>query len=56
MATAKCPGCDADVTIADDTEVGEIITCGDCGAELEVRSLDPVTVEEAPQEEEDWGE
>ena len=28
----------------------------DCGTELEVTSLAPLTVEEAPEVEEDWGE
>ena len=35
---------------------GEIITCPDCGAELEVVSENPLQLEFAPQEEEDWGE
>ena len=30
--------------------------CPDCGAELEITSLDPLTVELAPEVEEDWGE
>jgi alpha-aminoadipate carrier protein LysW len=28
----------------------------DCGAELEVVSLNPLVLELAPEEEEDWGE
>ena len=39
-----------------DVEVGEIIDSPITGAELEVISLDPVTLEEAPELEEDWGE
>ena len=35
---------------------GEIITCPDCGAELEVVSENPLKLELAPKEEEDWGE
>jgi alpha-aminoadipate carrier protein LysW len=42
--------------LAPDTVVSEIIVCPDCGVELEVLSLDPVTVEMAPEVEEDWGE
>jgi len=37
-------------------ELGEIVTCPDCGVELEVTGLDPVTLELAPEVEEDWGE
>jgi len=52
----ECPECAAELALADDLEVGEIIVCPDCGAELEVMSLDPVTVDLAPEVEEDWGE
>jgi len=54
MRMAECPICGADVNLATDTEIGEIVTCDDCGSELEVTGED--SVEEAPQEEEDWGE
>ncbi len=37
-------------------EGGEIVLCPDCEVELEVRSVNPVTVELAPEVEEDWGE
>jgi alpha-aminoadipate carrier protein LysW len=53
--TAKCPECDAQLQLEDVIE-GEIIVCSDCGVDLEVVSLDPVTLELAPMEEEDWGE
>jgi len=51
-----CPECAADITLAEDTLQSEIIQCPDCGVELEVMSLDPVTLNLAPEEEEDWGE
>jgi len=51
---AECPVCGAAITLADDAEKGEIIMCDDCGSELEVTGAD--SVQEAPQEEEDWGE
>jgi alpha-aminoadipate carrier protein LysW len=35
---------------------GEIVPCGDCGAELEVVERDPPELRLAPEEEEDWGE
>ncbi len=55
-STAACPECDAQVALAADTEVGEIVSCAECGADLEVRGLDPARLELAPPEEEDWGE
>lgn len=53
---ASCPECAADIVLQPDTLQGEIIQCPDCGAELEVISLDPPSLELAPEEEEDWGE
>ncbi len=53
---ASCPVCDADIEIAADTVVGELMSCSDCGCELEVLELDPVKLAEAPETEEDWGE
>lgn len=52
----ECPVCGAEVTLSEDTVVGELIECIDCGTELEVVDVDPVVLSEAPQEEEDWGE
>ena len=53
---AECPICGGDVTSDDYWEVGELVDCHDCSAMLEVTSLDPLTLEEAPEEDEDWGE
>jgi alpha-aminoadipate carrier protein LysW len=44
------------VEMQDDTEVGEIVECTDCTAELEVMGVEPLKLELAPEEEEDWGE
>lgn len=52
----ECPVCGAELTLADDAVVGELIPCEDCGTDLEVTSVDPAQVSEAPKEEEDWGE
>lgn len=53
---SSCPECDASLNISNDVEQGEIFTCSDCNGELEVRSINPLYLELAPQEEEDWGE
>ena len=53
---AKCPECGAELKLEGDLEVGEIVTCPDCGVELEVTGLGPITLELAPEVEEDWGE
>lgn len=52
---AECPECGAEIE-AEDVMVGEIIVCPDCGVELEVVSVEPLRLELAPEEDEDWGE
>ena len=54
--TAECPECAATIELGPKTVKGEILVCEECGAELEVISLDPPQLELAPEEEEDWGE
>jgi len=54
--TTLCPECDADVTMPDDVMENELISCHDCGVELEVISLNPLELDLAPEVEEDWGE
>ena len=53
---AVCVVCEANVTVPDDCCEGELVICPDCGTELEVVSLEPLTLEEAPQVQEDRGE
>jgi alpha-aminoadipate carrier protein LysW len=52
---ANCPECDAELTLVDVIE-GEIVVCSDCGVDLELVNLNPITLELAPMEQEDWGE
>ncbi len=54
--TVPCPECAADVAFAEAPMESEIVPCGDCGADLEVRGTSPITLETAPEVEEDWGE
>ena len=53
---STCSECTAKLELPPNTEAGEIVVCPDCGAELEVMSLDPIVLELAPEVEEDWGE
>lgn len=55
MIQATCPECDAELSLSDPIQ-GEIVSCPDCGAELEVISVEPLVLDLAPEEEEDWGE
>lgn len=53
---ANCPECDAGVNFERAPLSGQVCRCSDCGVELEVTSLSPLTLELAPEIEEDWGE
>ncbi|MBK7404106.1 MAG: lysine biosynthesis protein LysW [Phycisphaerales bacterium] len=55
-ATAACPECDGAVVFGRSPMAGEVVRCTDCSAELEVISREPLTLELAPEVEEDWGE
>ena len=54
--TVVCVECEGDVVLPADVEENQIVVCGDCGVDLEVLSLDPLQVDVAPMEDEDWGE
>jgi alpha-aminoadipate carrier protein LysW len=50
-----CPECDNPLDIdVDDVEEGEVISCDECGTELEVVSSDPLEL--APVDDEGYGE
>ncbi len=51
-----CPECDGEVEIPKDAMENELLSCADCGIELEIMSLNPLALELAPEVEEDWGE
>ena len=51
-----CPECNAEVAVAANVRVGEIVVCPDCQTELEVVSVNPLELALAPEIEEDWGE
>lgn len=54
--SALCPICDACVSLPPDAARAELIACPECGCGLEITSLDPPRLAEAPSEEEDWGQ
>ncbi|AEB11419.1 lysine biosynthesis protein LysW [Marinithermus hydrothermalis] len=53
--TVECLECGNAITV-ENPELGELLVCDSCGAELEVVELDPLRLEPAPEEAEDWGE
>lgn len=52
---ALCPECEGSIAMRDPI-MGEIVPCAACGADLEVVALSPLTLDLAPEEQEDWGE
>jgi len=56
IETSVCPDCDANVSVTTDILPGEIVECSECMVELEVLSVEPLTLVTAPDVEEDWGE
>ncbi|MCA9885272.1 MAG: lysine biosynthesis protein LysW [Anaerolineae bacterium] len=54
--TVSCVECDAELNVPADAMENELISCPDCGVELEILSLNPLTIDLAPEVEEDWGE
>ena len=53
---SSCPICDITLNLPGNTLIGELKDCPECGSELEVVSINPFVLNEAPQVEEDWGE
>lgn len=43
--SATCPECKNPVELSSDDEVGDVVICPNCGAELEVTNLTPPEVE-----------
>jgi alpha-aminoadipate/glutamate carrier protein LysW len=45
MPTASCPECDEDVYVDADSEQGDVVSCDECGSNLEVVGLDPIELD-----------
>jgi len=53
----NCPECDAEITIPEDAEDGEIVTCAECGASFELaKGSDGFELKPAQTVGEDWGQ
>ena len=53
---SECPVCGAAVALPPQPVLNELLDCGDCSSELELMSLAPIRLSEAPLAAEDWGE
>jgi len=45
VPTGTCPECEAEVHVDTDADKGDVMTCEDCGSELELVGLDPVELD-----------
>jgi alpha-aminoadipate carrier protein LysW len=54
MTTASCPICHSDVIVGDEVYEKDLVTCVNCGTDLEIVSLSPLELtamtEEEPEE------
>jgi len=51
---ATCPECDADIDVDEfDVDKGDLISCAECGSNLEVASIAPLELEPVDEDEED---
>jgi len=41
----KCPDCEIAIPLPEELHVGQIIDCENCGAELEIKSTEPLEFE-----------
>ena len=53
MPVGTCPDCEAEVHVDLDADKGDLVTCDECGSELEVVGLDPVELDIAEEEADD---
>lgn len=56
LTATTCPECEGSVRFDRPPLRGQVARCTDCGVELEVTLTSPLTLELAPEVEEDWGE
>jgi alpha-aminoadipate carrier protein LysW len=45
VPTGTCPECDQEVHVDTDADKSDLVSCEECGAELEIVGLDPVELD-----------
>jgi alpha-aminoadipate carrier protein LysW len=53
VPTGTCPECDAEVHVDTDADKGDIVSCEECGTDLEIVGLDPVEMDIVEEEDVD---
>jgi alpha-aminoadipate carrier protein LysW len=50
----NCPVCDASIDVdEEDLDEGDVLSCDECGASLNVASVDPLEIESSEEEDEE---
>jgi alpha-aminoadipate carrier protein LysW len=45
MPTVNCPECSEDVFVDAESEQGDLVSCDECGTDLEIVGLDPIELD-----------
>ena len=56
MPTTSCPECSEEVFVDADSEQGDVVPCDECGSSLIVVGLDPIELDLAPEDDDDYSD
>lgn len=56
MPTTACPECSEDVYVDADSEQGDVVSCDECGSDLEIVGLDPIELDVHEDDADDFKE
>lgn len=56
MPTTACPECSEDVYVDADSEQGDVVSCDECGTDLEIVGLDPIELDVHEDDADDFKE
>ncbi len=56
MPTTACPECSEDVYVDADSEQGDVVSCDECGTDLEIVGLDPIELDIHEEDADDFKE
>ncbi len=54
MPIGTCPECSADVHVDVEADKGEVVSCDECGVDLEIVGLDPVELDIVEEDLDDY--
>lgn len=54
MPTTTCPECSEEVYVDADSEQGDVISCDECGTDLQIVGLDPIEVDVSDGDDDDF--